>query len=162
LFLREGNVLDIFKNKHFFPSRNERLFEFHEKLLQKDENGLSTQVFHYPLVRSIASENRYLVGKDHLHETELDYVLLEPLKVQLVYFSTVQQFDVDVSDHGVDFGLGCQVEHSVVFQHFSQLYTGEDLLSSLVILDGFSCMIRVHRAGVDKEEMSQYSVVLFQ
>lgn len=55
------------------------------------------------------------MGKHHLHEAKLDNILFKTFKVELVHLSPVQQFDVNVSDHRVDFGLRSEVEHPVFF-----------------------------------------------
>ena len=67
----------------------------------------------------------YFMGDGHPQEAKLNNKLLESFEIQLMDLSFMHQFNVDISKHTVDFRLRDKSRKSVIFQHFSQLNSGE-------------------------------------
>ena len=126
-------------------------------------DGLAFHHFDH-FFRTLRSVDHNLVGQDHFQGAELDDELLESLEVQIMDLPFVENLDIDVSDQSVDLRLRGQIEESIILQKFTQLNGSQDLLSALVILDGFDVVIvvGVHGACVEQEEMPEDSVVLFE
>ena len=104
----------------------------------------------------------YFVGDGHPQEAKLNNKLLESFEIQFMDLSFMHQLDVDISEHAVDFRLSDKPKKPVIFQHFSQLNSGEEFLPSDVVLDSLCGVVGVHCCGVEEEEMSQHSVIFFQ
>jgi hypothetical protein len=93
---------------------------------------------------------------------ELNNVLLKTRKVKFIDLPPVHQLHVDIPHHIVYLRLGSQEEQAVLFQKLTQLHSGQNLLSFLVILYGLSGVVGVHGSSMQQEEVSQHTVIPFQ
>jgi hypothetical protein len=99
-------------------------------------------------------------GKDN--STELYDKLLEAKVIKFLGFPLIQQFDIDIPDKILYFGVGGEEVHFVVFEELDELDDGDSLFALLALVEGSRLTRGVHAVGVLEEEVAEEAVVLFE
>ena len=99
-------------------------------------------------------------GKDN--STELYDKLLKPNVIKFLRFPLVEEFDIDIPDKILYFGVGGEEVHFVVFEELDELDDGDSLFALLALVEGSRLTSGVHAVGVLEEEVAEEAVVLFE
>lgn len=85
-------------------------------------------------------------GKDN--STELYDKLLEAKVIKFLGFPLVEEFDIDIPDKILYFGVGGEEVHFVVFKELDELDDGDSLFALLALVEGSRLTRGVHAVGV--------------
>ncbi len=96
------------------------------------------------------------------NRAKLNQKLFEPQEIQLLRFSFIHKFHIDISHKVLNLHIRGQEIKFILFQELDELDNRNCLLPFLVIIECLRLTGRVHAWSVLQEKITQKSMVLFE